>query len=378
MQVLRVEVSGDLAWSAINYWGTGERDGQLYEGGQHGTHVWRDADPGPARDWRIAHEHLTQITVKGVENVRYHDAPPAPTLDAARPATRPAEGAAAINGFTHRYAQANGVRLHYVEGGPEGGPLVVLLHGFPETWRAWREVMPRLAAAGYRVVAPDHRGYGDSEKPAEGYDKATTADDVLGLVRHLGRERAAIVAHDVGVWTAYALAADHPEAVERLAVVEGRLPGIGLEELMDVAEGGSWHFGFQMLPDLPAVLIEGRERDYIAWFLRHNGRTPGAITEQEIDAYARTYAGPGAMRAALGHYRTLLTVDAPANRERAKTKLAMPVLAVGGGEFMADGPARDMRAVAADVRDAVLDGCGHFPAEERPGELANLLLEFFE
>jgi len=275
--------------------------------------------------------------------------------------------------FIHHTASVNGVRLHYVIGGT--GDPVVLLHGWPQTWYEWRQVMPALAEQ-YTVIAPDLRGCGDSEKPLTGYNKRTVAEDIYQLVLHLGKERIFLVGHDIGSMVAYAYAAAHPDAVRRLVVSEFLLPGFGLEEAMDVAHGGYWHFAFHMTPDIPEALVTGKERLYLSLFYKGLAYNPAAITEADIDEYVRCYSAPGGLRGGFSHYQTLLE-DGKQNQESAKTKLPMPVLALGGESSLQEKVYKSMQPVANGVRGGVIECCGHFIAEERPEALVEQLLTFF-
>ena len=182
--------------------------------------------------------------------------------------------------FSHHTTRANGVRLHYVMGG-EGDP-VVLLHGWSQTWRGWRKVMPALAER-HTVIAPDLRGMGDSEKPQGGYDGLTVAEDVLQLVRGLGFERFHLVAHDVGGWAAYPLAASYPEAVRSLAMVDSLPPGLGLDELSVTEENPLWHMAFHTAGDVAEMLVSGKEREYLSYFYRKYSYDPAAIGEEDVD-----------------------------------------------------------------------------------------------
>ena len=156
----------------------------------------------------------------------------------------------------HHTARVNGIKMHYVESGD--GPPVVLLHGFPETWFAWRHQIPALAAR-YRVVAPDLRGYGETEKPASGYDKRTMARDVRELMRQLGFEKAPIVGHDRGARVATRFAKDHPEAIDRLVVMDNIPTRVIFERMDATVARAHWWFLFSTVPDLPEALIAGRE-----------------------------------------------------------------------------------------------------------------------
>ena len=277
----------------------------------------------------------------------------------------------ATTGVTHRYAEIGEVMLHYVTAGK--GPPVVLIHGWPQTWYEWRHTIAALAPK-YTVIAPDMRGLGDSSRPLTGYDKRTIGNDIWRLVTEtLGHKRFLLVGHDWGGPTAYAIAADHPEAVEKLAIVDVVIPGDG----GDFSQGGRrWHHQFHITPDLPEALTQGRERLYLQWFYQTFAYRPGAISEADLDEFARTYSQPGAMRAGFGLYRATAQLATG-------FRLPMPVLAIGGGcsyphaRGRGSEPEQSLRRVATDVRGAVIPECGHFVPEEQPAELNRLLLEFF-
>lgn len=279
----------------------------------------------------------------------------------------------------HHYAELGEVMLHYVTAGQ--GPPVVLLHGWPQTWWEWRHTMAALAPH-YTVIAPDLRGLGDSSRPLGGYDKRMVAGDVWRLVSQtLGHQRFRLVGHDWGGPTAFALAADHPDAVQQLAIVDVVIPGCG----GDFSQGGRrWHHQFHITPDLPEALVQGRERLYLRWFYQTFAYFPGAIGEADLDEYVRTYSQPGAMRAGFAYYRAIAE-DAKANAAQLATgfRLPMPVLAVGGANSYphARGRGREveesLRRVARDVTGAVIPDCGHFVPEEQPTAFNRLLLEFF-
>ncbi len=281
--------------------------------------------------------------------------------------------------FEHHYAELGEVMLHYVTAG--SGPPVVLLHGWPQTWYEWRLVMPALAER-YTVIAPDLRGLGDSSRPPGGYDKRTVAGDVWRLVSEkLGFSRFHLVGHDWGGPTAYALAAEHPEAIATLGIVDVVIPGDG----GDFSQGGRrWHHQFHITPDLPEALVAGRERIYLQWFYQTFAYRPGSIDEEALDEFVRTYSQPGALRAGFNYYRAI-GEDARTNAAELATgfRLEMPVLAVGGGVSYPHGRGRggdveaSMRRVARDVVGHVIPECGHFVPEEAPAELSRLLLAHF-
>jgi pimeloyl-ACP methyl ester carboxylesterase len=274
--------------------------------------------------------------------------------------------------FIHHTTNVNGIRLHYVTSG-RGEP-VVLLHGFASTWYMWRHVAPELAKR-YTVIIPDLRGAGDSAKPVGGYDKRTMAEDIYQLVRQLGHQRIFLVGHDMGFMVAYAYATAHPEDVRRLVLLEGLLPGVGVWEEAK-HKPIFWHFGFHSVPNLPEALVAGRECIYLNEFWEHGAYNPAAITEADKQEYLRSYAAPGGMRAAFEYYRAF-PEDERQNRESARRKLTMPVLALGGAQAIGALVLSTAQAVATNVRGGVIERCGHWIPEERPEYLTEQLLTFF-
>lgn len=271
-----------------------------------------------------------------------------------------------------RTLTANGIRQHYLVAG-SGAPLV-LLHGWPQHAGAWRRILPALAA-GRTVIAPDLRGAGFSDKPATGYDKATLAKDVHALMAALGHARYAVVGHDIGGMIGYALAAQFRDAVSHLAIVDVPLPGIDPWDRMQGAPP-LWHFAFHAQRDLAEALIGGRERLYIAAFIQGRAFNPGAVTEAEIDDYARAMAAPGGLRGGLELYRAIAE-DVAFNKQAVQQKLAIPVLGIGGDRL---GPV--MKAIAETVSTqgsgATVKDCGHWVPEERPAEFTALIQGFLK
>lgn len=275
----------------------------------------------------------------------------------------------------HQTLQLGRVALHLVSAG-SGAP-VVLLHGWPQTWRAWRKLMPLLATR-YRLIVPDLPGLGDSSKPADGYDKKTLAADLREMCARLGLGRFHLVGHDWGGPTAFALACADPASVRTLTILDVTLPGIG----PDISQGGKrWHHAFHMTPDLPETLVQGRERAYLNWFYREFCWQQGAIEAADLEDYVRCYSQPGALRAGFEYYRNIPR-DQADNRAILASgfRLPMPVLALGGARAEARGrgeePLASLRAIATNVQGGALPECGHFIPDEQPGLLARRMLEF--
>ena len=273
--------------------------------------------------------------------------------------------------ITHNTERVNDVSIHYVTAG--AGPPLVLLHGWPQTWYEWRDVIPDLATD-YTVVAPDLRGMGDSEVPPSGYDKDTVATDVRELVHHLGfgDDSIALVGHDWGMPTAYAYAAQYRDEVAALCVLEAGLPGINEEGKRKL-----WHTRFHNVPDLPERLVAGRERLYLSWFYTEGAYDPSAITDDARDEYVRCYSQAGGLRGGFEYYRAY-DDDAANNESHAEEPLEMPVLALGGAASFRELPIRDMEAVATDVEGEVLERAGHWIPEERPAYFVERLRGFLE
>ncbi|HVM78173.1 MAG TPA: alpha/beta hydrolase [Stellaceae bacterium] len=262
-----------------------------------------------------------------------------------------------------RFVETAVARLHYLEAG-DGNP-VILLHGYAQTSHMWRPLIPLLART-HRVVAPDLRGFGESSKPERGYDKKTMADDIHALAISLGFGRVKVVGHDIGLMVAYAYAAQHPDEVERIVLMDAFLPGVGdwtkVWLLRDL-----WHFHFY--GKTPLALVEGRERIYLEHFWNDFAADPArSVSEADRRVYAAAYAQPGAMRAGFEVFRAF-EQDAADFAGFGRTKLKMPVQVLtgekGSGEFLiAQG-----RLVAEDVDGAVIKGSGHWLIDEAPGQV---------
>lgn len=289
----------------------------------------------------------------------------------AAPASTPAaQQAPAVDGkFT-----VNGVRYHYLLSRNKG-PTVVLLHGFGSTSYMWRFVMPRLADAGYTVLAPDLRGFGDSDKPQDGYDKANVAQDIHALVAGLGLGPAVnVVGHDMGGMVAYAYAAQYRDEVRTLSILDVPLPGIDpWPELLKSER--VWHFRFFGNRDIAERLIADREKVFLSWFHNSEAVNAGAFTEEVENTYARKYSAPGALRGSFEYYRAF-PQDEIANRAFARLPLTIPVLGIGGAGSFGPIIGDHLRHVATDVRAVQIDGAGHWVAEEQPEATTRALLGF--
>jgi pimeloyl-ACP methyl ester carboxylesterase len=279
------------------------------------------------------------------------------------------------NTFTSRYVDVGDLRLHAVTGGE--GPPLLLVHGWPQTWYAWRMLMPALARD-FSVIAVDQRGIGLSDKPRDGYDTGTLAGDLVKLLDALGHPRFALYGTDTGMTIAYALAADHPDRVDRLVVSEAPLPGISPSPplfLPPPLNARLWHLAFNQLPDINEQLVTGREDIFFgAEFDASAGtrKLPPEVVKYYIDTLA---ASPDALRGSFELYRAFPVMIAQ-NEHRKTRRLTMPVLAIGGRESSGEGPGNTMKLVADDVQTMVLAGSGHWVAEQAPDELLAALTAF--
>jgi pimeloyl-ACP methyl ester carboxylesterase len=273
-------------------------------------------------------------------------------------------------GFASKDANVEGLKLHYTMGGH--GPAVILLHGFAETSRMWRPILPVLGEK-FTVIAPDLPGIGDSSIPANGINMKDAAISIHSLVRWLGIEKARVVGHDIGLMVAYAYAAQFPAEVEKLAVMDAFLPGVeGWEPIYN--SPSIWHFRFN--GPKPEALVAGREQIYFSFFwddlaADKNRSLPDADRKAYIDAYSR----PGRMRAAW-QYFVSWPQTAKDFAELSRTKLAMPVLSIGGEKSLGKALGQQMKLVATNVTVMVLPDTGHWILEERPKQTTDALVRF--
>jgi pimeloyl-ACP methyl ester carboxylesterase len=272
--------------------------------------------------------------------------------------------------FVSRTADVEGVKIHYTTGGH--GPTVILLHGYAETSRMWRPILPLLGER-FTVVAPDLPGIGDSSIPADGLDMKTAAIRIHALARSLGVEKARVVGHDIGLMIAYAYAAQFPSEVEKLVVMDAFLPGVaGWEAIYN--NPNLWHFRFNGLT--PEALVHGREQIYFAYFWNDlaadkTRSLPGA----DRKAYVAAYSRPGRLRASWAYFVSFQQAAKDFAR-LSQTKLTMPVLSIGGEKSLGDALGEQMKLVASDVKVIVLKDTGHWILEERPKETTDAIAEF--
>jgi pimeloyl-ACP methyl ester carboxylesterase len=276
--------------------------------------------------------------------------------------------------FKSRFVRAGGIRQHAVIGGE--GPPLLLVHGWPENWYAWRLLMPALARD-FTVIAVDQRGIGLTDKPQEGYDTATLARDLVALMGALGHQRFAVVGHDTGMPIGYALAADHRRRVDRLAVAEAIIPGVTPSPpLLGPARVNDrlWHFPFNRVDDVNEQLVRGREDIYFGW--QFDSKAAKKLPDYAVRYYVHMLASDrDALRGSFEWYRALDTTIAQ-NERRKTRRLTLPVLAIGGAESAGEGIANTMKLAANDVQGLVIPGCGHWVAEEAPEEMLAALTAF--
>jgi pimeloyl-ACP methyl ester carboxylesterase len=269
-----------------------------------------------------------------------------------------------------RTAEVDGLKLHYLTAGH--GPAVILLHGYTQTSRMWRPLIPLLAMK-FTVIAPDLPGIGDSDIPKAGLDMKTSAIRIHGLVKSLGVEKTRVVGHDIGLMVAYAYAAQFPAEVEKLVLMDAFLPGVaGWEEVYNNPQ--IWHFRFN--GPTPEALVQGREKIYFAYFWNDlaSDRTKSLPTADR-EAYVAAYSRPGRMHAGWAYF-VAWPQTAKDFAQLAQTKLAIPVLAIGGEKSLGDALGQQAKLVSNEAIVIVLKDTGHWVLEERPKETMDALLKF--
>lgn len=299
-----------------------------------------------------------------------------PTL--AAPAT-PAEEFPAPAGFAPAFRTVDGVTLHYLKGGQ--GPIVLLVHGFGQSWYEWHQLMP-LLAKDHTVIAVELPGLGLSSAP-----KSYAGQDVAELIYQFAKALSPnapfdLVAHDIGIWNTYPMVVQHQADIRRLVYMEAPIPDDRLYTFPAFTPKGEslvWHFSFFSAGDnLPETLVTGRERFFLSHFIREHATNKAAFTPALLDLYGHSYAKPVTLHASFEYYRAL-NGTARRNKPLSATKLTMPVLAIGGGGHGGLGQLEgdQLEDYATNVRGVVLPGCGHWLPEECPAQLNPLVVDFF-
>ncbi len=273
-------------------------------------------------------------------------------------------------GLTKHDTEVNGIRLHYLRAGH--GPAVILLHGYTQTSRMWRSVIPLLADK-FTVIAPDLPGIGDSGIPTDGLDMKTAAIRVHSLVKALGVGKARVVGHDIGLMVAYAYAAQFPAETEKLVLMDAFLPGVdGWEYVYN--NPGIWHFRFN--GPTPEALVQGRERTYFEHFWNEFAADKThSIPEADRVAYTASYARTGRMRAGWAYFVSF-PQTAGVFAQLSQTKLPMPVLAIGGEKANGQLLGKQAKIVAYDATVVVLKNTGHWVLEENPKGTTDAMMNF--
>jgi pimeloyl-ACP methyl ester carboxylesterase len=281
-----------------------------------------------------------------------------------------AYGEAADAAIASRTVEINGVKLHYLTAG-HGMPLI-LLHGYAETSRMWRPLIPQEADR-FMVIAPDLPGIGDSDIPADGLDMKSAAVRIHDLAKSLGVQKAEVVGHDIGLMVAYAYAAQYPSEVTKLVLMDAFLPGVpGWEEIYN--SPNIWHFRFN--GPTPEALVRGRERTYFTYFWNDLAADKNrSLPQADREAYIAAYSRPGRMHAGWAYFVSFLQA-AKDFHQLSQTRLAMPVLTIGGDKSLGEALGAQAKLVASDATVVVLKDTGHWVLEERPKETTEALLKF--
>lgn len=286
-----------------------------------------------------------------------------------------------VNGdkFRSEYANVNGIRMHYLVSG-NGEKPVLLVHGFPGSWRNWEALMGRLLRAGYTPIVPDYRGAGETDISASGYDKKNMALDLHELIKTLGIKQVDIVGHDMGLIIAYAYGALYPEETTHIVLMDGFIPGIPGWEIPyngNPATGttSKWHFRF--FGATAIKMIEGKERNYLDMFFdefvyNDNPRLPDEVR----DALVKDYSRPGRMEAAFKLYSAWAEHDANDNQAFAEHKLNIPVLTIGGDHSRGKTLFTQVQHITSQPQSLILENTGHWVLEEKMQFTSQAILDF--
>ena len=276
--------------------------------------------------------------------------------------------------YESQAANLTGAKIHYLQAGT-GTKKLVLIHGFGDTSHMWIPLFEEFGK-NYTIIAPDMRGLGESSRPTTGYDKKTMSADIHELVKGLGYEQINLVGHDIGLMVAYSYAAQYPNEVEKLALLEAPIPGIGDVWQKVYTTPALWHFHFVNSP-IALDLVKGRERIFLEHFWQTLSPHPETFSEADRQIYAKSYAQEGAMRAAFEMFKNFDRQDAIDNRKLAVTKLPVPVLTIEGDKAMGGALEIQAKLVANNVTSIILPDTGHWLMEQRPAETKAELRKFF-
>lgn len=275
----------------------------------------------------------------------------------------------------HAKTTVAGLRWHHVSAGPIDSPSVLLVHGWPQTWREWEPLIADLATD-HRVVAVDLAGFGDSDTPTDRAGPIALADQLAALITTLATSGDALapthlVGHDLGGLVAYTLARRHPALFETLTLIDTPLPLLGVPHPgWPAIRDRLWHLSFHSVPDIPEMLVTGRERQYLGWFFSHHSHDPSAITTDAFEDYLRCYSAPGGLRAGFDFARHLPD-DAATLDEPHADLLTTPTLLLGGEHSMSERMAPAARTAIAHLTSDVVPDSGHWVPEENPQWLAD-------
>ena len=281
-------------------------------------------------------------------------------------------------GFTEHKMNVGPLGINYVIGGH--GPTVVLLHGYPQTWYMWRRVMPALAEH-YTVIAPDLPGAGKSDAPDTGYDKKTMAANIHELLVRLGMDHdIRLVGHDIGTMVAYAYAAANPQDVSTLVLSEAPIPDPGIYQFPALTANGPgvWNFGlFSLTNGLPEDVVRGRETMWTDRFIDQFEFVKGAVTPDAVQVFATYLQDPAHLEASFDWFRAF-PQDIQDDAANQRSKLTMPVLAIGAQYSLGESVPQQARNYATNVTGMVIQNSGHWIYEEKPAETTQILLDFLQ
>lgn len=277
------------------------------------------------------------------------------------------------------FIETNGIRLHVIQAGPADGPLVVLLHGFPEFWRSWKSQIQPLAEAGFRVIIPDQRGYNLSEVPGEvkAYRLEELERDIIGLLDALGQPDCCLAGHDWGAVVAWGLAMTYPERIRRLAILNVPHPVVMQNNLRKNPRQmlKSWYIGFFQIPGLAEWVTARNDFQQAAAALRGTSR-PGTFSDEDLAAYRQTWRNSGGLTGMINWYRALVRYP-PA--PPAEVRLKMPVRILWGKRdaFLSHEMAAASAALCDQAELTLFDEASHWLQHEEPGAVSRALVEFF-